>query len=432
MSLVGSLLIVGFGLLQTSLWLFEAGLKDTLRGYLQAEAEGLLIAMVRGPNGVQLDASRINPRYQHAFSGSYFRISLPDRTWRSRSLWDSLPDWPEKPGLGSDLLDGPQHQRLITYRGEYRRGNLLVNIDVAQNYTPILDSFNQVRLGSLGLVAAALLILLFLQGYAMKSALRPLEQARRQIAQLQHGKRRLLDDETPEELQPLVKQINHLLTHTEATLKRSRHALGNLGHALKTPLAVLNNLILHDEIARHPDLQANLREQLTHIEKRVSLELGRARLAAEVLPGTYFECDEELPALFKTLSMIHGQALDLSWQAHTGCHLPRDREDMLELLGNLLDNACKWAKSKVMLEISQTSDNCRILIDDDGPGIAPELREQAMNRGTRLDERPAGHGLGMDIVNDIVNAWHGTWILEKSPLGGLRVRLELPFRQLEN
>ncbi len=430
LGLVASLLVVGLSLLQTSLWLVESGLQDTLQAHLQAEAEGLLIALVKGPNGLQLDSSRLNPSYERAFSGNYFRISLPGHTWRSRSLWDSTPQWPDYPGLSKQPLAGPMHEQLITYRAEYHRAGQQIVINVAQDYTPILNSLNHVRLGGLGLVGAALLVLLLLQGYAMRSALRPLEQTRRQIAQLQHGQRQQLDEEVPAELHPLVEQINRLLIHTDASLKRSRHALGNLGHALKTPLAVLNTLLQRPEITQHPALYESLSTQLEQIENRVSLELSRARLAAEVLPSTYFECDNELPALCQTLQMIHGPALELSWAAPPDCHLPWDREDLLELLGNLLDNACKWAEHKVSLEISLTAEYCRLVIDDDGPGIAPEQRQQAINRGIRLDERPAGHGLGMDIVNDIISTWQGHWQLEQSPTGGLRVRIELPIRPL--
>ncbi|TLX56763.1 ATP-binding protein [Stutzerimonas nosocomialis] len=426
LGLVATLVVVGVVLLQTSLWLFEAGLRRNLQANLQAEAEGLLMAIVRGPDGQQLDMQRVGPRYQRAFSGHYFLISLPDRTWRSRSLWDASPQWPEAPGLGEALIDGPREQRLLVYRADYQRGGQTIEISVAQDYTAIAQSFDRVRLSGLGLVGAALAVLLLLQRYAVTIALRPLERARQQIVQLQRGTRQQLDSQAPVELQPLVEQINHLLAHTDDSLKRSRHALGNLGHALKTPLAVLRSLSLREELAQHPELQASLREQLTLIEQRVARELARARLAGEAIPGAGFACDAELPPLLDTLAMIHRQGLDLRWQAPPGCRLPWDREDMLELLGNLLDNACKWAHAQVRLDISETSGGYCLLVDDDGPGIDASHRDEVLGRGTRLDEQQAGHGLGLGIVRDIVAAWHGTLHLEDSPLGGLRVRLELP------
>lgn len=426
LGLAAVLVIVGLVLLQTSLWLFESGLQRSLETDLREETEGLLLAVVRGSDGMKLDTQRLNPRYQRAFSGHYFRIELPGRTWRSRSLWDASPDWPDATGLAPELLAGPQGQRLLAYTAHYRRERQPIVISVAQDYSPILDSFARVRLGGLGLVGVALLVFVLLQRYAVSLALRPLERARQQIAQLQQGQRQQLDQQAPVELQPLVEQINHLLSHTEETLQRSRHALGNLGHALKTPLAVLGSLVQREELAAHPELQASLLEQLEQIQQRVSRELGRARLSVDVLPGAHFDCDAELPALLDTLAMIHRSDLELRWHAPAGCRVPRDREDMLELLGNLLDNACKWARSRVELTIEQTRDGFVLLVDDDGPGIPAAQREQVINRGVRLDERAEGHGLGLGIVSDILTAWRGAWSLEESPLGGLRVRIALP------
>lgn len=429
LGLVSALLLVGLLLVQSSLWLFEAGLRRNLATDLREETEGLLIAVVQGSEGFKLDSSRLNPRYQRAFSGHYFRIELPERSWRSRSLWDAEPLWPTRNGLANDLVDGPQEQRLLAYRAEYRRDGQRIVISVARDYTPILKSFAQVRLGGLGLIGVALLAFLLLQRYAVKLAMRPLERARQQIAQLQQGQRQQLDIQAPVELQPLVEQINHLLAHTDDTLKRSRHALGNLGHALKTPLAVLSSLTRHEELAAHPLLQKDLLEQLAHIQQRVSRELGRARLAGEVLPGAYFDCSEELAPLFDTLKMIHRRDLHLRWQTHQDCRLPWDREDMLELLGNLLDNACKFARSQVLLSIDQTPGGYLIQVEDDGPGIPADRREAVLERGTRLDERAEGHGLGLGIVRDILTAWNGRLSLEQSNLGGLRACIHLPTQQ---
>lgn len=429
LGLIAGLLVVALLLVQTSLWLFEAGLKRSLENDLREETEGLLIAIVKGPDGIRLDTQRLNPRYQRPFSGHYFRIELPDRTWRSRSLWDAVPAWPETSGLAAELLEGPQRQRLLAFSAEYRRDGQPIVISVAQDYTPILDSFARVRLSGLGLVGVALLVFLLLQRYAMTLALRPLERARQQIAQLQQGQRQQLDSQAPVELQPLVAQINHLLTQTEETLQRSRHALGNLGHALKTPLAVLGSLIQREELAAHPQLHAALQEQLGQIQQRISRELTRARLAGDVLPGAHFDCAAELPALLDTLRMIHQRDIQLRWTAPSDCRLPWDREDMLELLGNLLDNACKWANSEVVLSIERSAVGYRLRVDDDGPGIPAAERAPVLDRGTRLDERAEGHGLGLGIVRDILSAWGGTLSLQDSPLGGLQVQIELPVSE---
>lgn len=425
LGLIAALILVGLLLLQASLWLFEAGLRRSLETDLREETEGLLVALVSGPDGQQVDTQRLNPRYQRAFSGHYFYIASERNTWRSRSLWDTDLEWPTENGLQPTLIDGPHAQRLLVYRAEYRRGGETVHISVAQDYTPILDSFQVVRLGGLGLLGVALLTFGLLQRLAIRTALRPLETVRTQVMELQQGHRTQLDTRVPKELQPLVEQINHLLMQTDETLKRSRHAIGNLGHALKTPLAVLAGLLDSEAFAALPALRRQLKEPLEQIRRRVARELGRARLAGEGLPSAGFDCAEELPSLFATLSVIYPRDLTLEWQAPPGCRLPWDREDLLELLGNLLDNACKWATSQVHLNIEERPTGYRICIDDDGPGIPVEHREAARQRGIRLDERPSGHGFGLGIVNDIVHAWGGEWQLLDSPLGGLRVEIEL-------
>ncbi|UZZ08622.1 ATP-binding protein [Ectopseudomonas mendocina] len=428
LGLAGALLLVGLILAQASLWVFDRGLRAYLEEDLRDEAQGLLAALVRGPAGLQLDERRLDPSFQRQFSGHYFRIDFSDRSWRSRSLWDRELLKPDTPGMQVELGDGPQGQRLLIYRADYRRYGENLSISVAQDYQPILQSFRRMQWLGLGMGGAALLLILVAQRYTVRRALRPLEQVRRQIAQLQQGRRSDLDAEVPEELEPLVAQINHLLAHTEDTLKRSRNALGNLGHALKTPLAVLISLAGREELRAHPQLRASLREQLEQIEQRLSRELGRARLAGEVLPGARFDCAQELPGLFATLAMIHDRGLHLEWQAPEGLIVPRDREDLLELLGNLLDNACKWAEQQVLLSVEEVADGYRLLVDDDGPGIDAERREAVLGRGTRLDEQVAGHGLGLGIVRDIIEAWNGRIELLDSPLGGLRVAVSLPRR----
>ncbi|MDH4873609.1 sensor histidine kinase [Pseudomonas sp. BN515] len=426
LGLIGVLLLVGLALAQTSLWLFDLGLRRYLAEGMRSEAELLLGALVRGPSGIQLDEKRLNPAHQQPYSGRYFIIELDEEPWRSRSLWDAELPMPSQKGLAPQLLPGPDEQELLAWRGDYKRFGRQVRIVVAQDYTPILESFRRVQWTGFALGAAGLLLILALQRITVRRALRPLEDVRQQIAQLHQGQRSELDNQVPEELEPLVAQINHLLSHTEDTLKRSRNALGNLGHALKTPLAVLVSLADREELRDQPELRETLREQLEQIQQRLGRELGRARLAGEALPGAHFDCAEELPGLFNTLAMIHDRGLDLDWDAPEGLRLPWDREDLLELLGNLLDNACKWAETQVNLTIRGGEGGYSLMVDDDGPGIAEDKREEVIGRGARLDEQVMGHGLGLGIVRDIVESWNGRLSLQESPLGGLRVRIELP------
>ena len=428
LGLISVMVIVGVVLAQTSLLLFEAGLQRYLEAGLRNDSENLLVALVRGPNGVQLDEQRLSPAYQRPFSGHYFRIDFADVHWRSRSLWDQeLPRLPEA-GLKGNLQLGPEGQQLLVLRSDYKRFGKLITISVAQDYTPVRESFRLMRQVGLVVGVVALLLVLVLQRVTVRRALRPLETARNQIAQLQQGQRSQLDTQVPQELEPLVAQINHLLAHTEDSLKRSRNALGNLGHALKTPMAVLLSAASNDALKDHPQLSQLLREQLEQVQQRLNRELNRARLAGDALPGALFDCEKELPGLLATLRMIHGEHLDLSYHVVPGLHLPWDREDLLELLGNLLDNACKWADAEVRLSVSDTPSGYLLAVEDDGPGIPQSQRDQVFSRGTRLDEQRVGHGLGLGIVRDIVEVWGGVLQLQESELGGLKVLIELPRR----
>nr|WP_186353855.1 ATP-binding protein [Pseudomonas gessardii] len=424
------MVIVGLVLAQTSLWLFEMGLQRYLESGLRNDSENLLVALVRGPGGVQLDEQRLSPAYQRPFSGHYFRIDFSDSHWRSRSLWDQeLPQLPQV-GLQGNLQLGPEGQQLLVLRSDYKRFGQSISISVAQDYTPVRESFHLMRQVGLVLGLAALLLILVLQRVTVRRALRPLETAREQIAQLQQGQRSQLDTQVPVELEPLVAQINHLLAHTEDSLKRSRNALGNLGHALKTPLAVLLSVASSEQLKDQPQLVKLLRDQLQQVQQRLNRELNRARLAGETLPGALFDCDSELPGLLATLRMIHGEHLDLSYHVRPGLQLPWDREDVLELLGNLLDNACKWADAEVRLSLDEAPHCFQLRVEDDGPGIPEAQRSQVFSRGTRLDEQTDGHGLGLGIVRDIVEVWGGTLQLHESELGGLKVLIELPRRQV--
>ena len=425
LGLLTVLLVVGLLLAQTSLWLFDLGLRSYLETGLRNQAETLLSSLARGPEGVQLDQQRLAPSYQRPLSGSYFRIEAGTQLWRSRSLWDRELLGGAAPGLQAELGDGPQGQLLLVYRAYYRRFGQPLSITVAKDYSPVLASFRRLQYLGLALGLGALVLIFLLQRLTIRRALRPLEQARQQLLQLQQGQRGQLDTQVPQELEPLVGQINHLLTHTAESLTRSRHALGNLGHALKTPLAVLLSVAAREELNAYPELQATLREQLAQIEQRLSRELARARLAGEALPGAQFVCAEELPGLCATLEMIHPRGLQLSWQAPKDLRLPWEREDLLELLGNLLDNACKWAHSQVRLTIARQAAGFVLMVDDDGPGIALASRAAVLERGSRLDEQVAGHGLGLGVVRDMVQVWGGRLKLLDSPLGGLRVSIEL-------
>ncbi|MNR14290.1 Virulence sensor histidine kinase PhoQ [compost metagenome] len=191
---------------------------------------------------------------------------------------------------------------------------------------------------------------------------------------------------------------------------------------------MLLSLASSEQLDAHPQLRQVLKDQLEQVRLRLNRELNRARLAGDALPGALFDCDAELPGLLATLNMIHGEHLHLSYVAPSGLQLPWDREDLLELLGNLLDNACKWADAEVRLSVIETAQAYELNVEDDGPGIPQDQRNQVISRGTRLDEQTDGHGLGLGIVRDIVDTWGGQLLLQESEWGGLKVTIDLPKR----
>jgi len=426
--LVAILLVAGLVLVLGGAWLVDHALRRYLETGLRGETENLLAALVRGPHGLQLDEGRLGSLYTRPLSGRYFLIEIPalDIRWRSRSLWDAQLEAPPAPGLSESLADGPSGQRLLAYRADYQRYGQAVQVTVADDYNPLLGNLTRILAfgGLLGL--ATLLLVLLLQRLIVRRALRPLEQVREQIAQLHQGRRSTLDASVPAELEPLVGEMNALLRHTEDGLKRARHGIGNLGHALKTPLAVLTSLAERPELQALPEQREVLREQLGRIRQRLERELRRARLAGEALPGAHLD-GAELRELCTLLNRLHGEHLQFECRLPAGLRLPWDREDLLELFGTLLDNAGKWADQQVRLEVAQGAEGYLIQVEDDGPGVPQAQRETILDRGARLDEAVSGHGLGLGIAKDIIDSCGGTLVLETSALGGLAVVIRLPL-----
>jgi signal transduction histidine kinase len=268
-------------------------------------------------------------------------------------------------------------------------------------------------------------LLLVLQQRLVSRLFEHLEKVRNEVRAVARGDAGQLDEEVPSEVMPLVREVNRLLQLLGQRMQRSRNALGNLAHALKTPLNLLGQDL--DELPPG-ELRNRLQHQAEQIRGLTERELRRSHLSGGGAPGQQFDAAAELPSLIQALRRMHGgKHLDIRSGTLPSQPLPLDRDDMLELLGNLLDNACKWARQVVLVAVEHPG-GARIRVEDDGPGVADEVLQQLTDRGVRIDEQVAGHGLGLAIVRDVVRLYGGTLHFDRSPtLGGLRVQVDLPL-----
>jgi len=393
---------------------------------LAHDAESLLAAATVADTGVALDTTRVWSVYLRPFSGHYFRLETTEQNLRSRSLWDeNMPPGPAVSVGGHALYraDGPRDQTLLVRKSAYLLGGERIIITVAEDLSPLEEQLREFQLGHAVISLLALAALLGAQFYAIARGLSPLQRMRGQLQQLERGRVRRLAAEAPREIAPLVSEINRLLAVTERRLERSRHALGNLAHALKTPLSLLMRLSEAPE-AMDPASRERLQEETARIRALVDRELRRARLAGGPAPGQWFEPEADIPDLLRVIQGLYAdKALQLESDIAGGL-FPVDREDMLELGGNLLDNAAKWAQRRVRVKV-ETAPGLTLTVEDDGPGC-PEP-ERLLHRGYRLDESKSGSGLGLNIVQAVVQDYHGTLELDRSPeLGGFRATVRLP------
>lgn len=424
---IGSLLLAGVVIAQTANWLLDSALKEYMTASLQDESRGLLRAIKRGPNGLMLDSNSIDPAYDRPLSGRYFVVTINERQWRSRSLWDEQLAPTNSAELTDDLVDGPNNQRLLWLGANYRRFGEPIEVLVAVDYSPILQDIRDIRYLLLAIGILVLVLLALLQQFLVRRSLRPLEVARQQVEQLRNGAITSLNDAVPEELAPLVREINRLLHDTQQQLHRSRTALGDLSHTLKTPLAVLLNLTERESIRRDPSLREAMTAQIEHIRQRITREMAHARTAGTHRPENFFNIDTDLPLLLESLRRAHRQKIAITSDVSLQGRIPWEREDVLELLGNLLDNACKWGREDIRLTMQRVNGTLVIQVADDGPGIPEGELHRAVQRGERLDESVVGHGLGLAIVADKVEAYKGTLRFDSNEHGGLTVRIDLPW-----
>ena len=282
--------------------------------------------------------------------------------------------------------------------------------------------------GHQGVAIAIMAVCLFFGFLFVRSGLSPVAQLRTRLGEVHAGVERRVIGHYPSEVQPLVDDLNALLSHRDDAVQRAIAKAGDLAHGLKTPLAVLAHEADRARAAGHVELAESLTALVGRMHRQIDYHLAHARaVASGAIPGAQCHVRDSAEGLARTLARLHvsrGISIDISVDASHAVRV--QREDLDEMLGNLLDNACKWARARVAVSTLPVEGFIDIYVDDDGPGVEPAQRQAVLQRGVRADEAAPGSGLGLAIVRDLAELYGGSITLDDAPIGGLRARLRLP------
>ena len=425
------LVAAGFGLVT----LFERHVERRLEVELETDLRQLMARIEVARNGrIHVVSDLADPRFEEPLSGLYWQIQDDERSTllRSRSLWDARLDLPQDVlGLGvvhHHTLDGPAGQSLMVRerqiilrpQTEARRLRVAVAID-RQDLGRARQAFSTDMLPYLSLLAFALILASWIQ---VRMGLAPLHRIRRGIAAIRNDTTQRLSDTFPDEVEPLVDEINQLLDERDAAVDKARAWTADLAPGLKTPLTTLNADAQRLRSAGQIEMADNLDQLARSMQQRVDRELIRARLrAAGAATARHSQLSAVVDGVVQTLRRTPmGEGLDWHIDVPADLVLPPPKDDLTELVGNLLDNAAKWARHTVGVT-SEDSLPVRLVIEDDGPGVPDDKLAVLCVRGLRLDEQTAGSGLGLAIVSDIVEAYGGELSFSRSELGGMKVCL---------
>ncbi len=272
-------------------------------------------------------------------------------------------------------------------------------------------------------------LLYFLTGlWLLHKMLSPLDLLRSRLTALREGRQSRVEGAYPIEVQPLVDDLNGLLAHREEAVRRALAKAGDLAHGLKTPLAVLANEVERAEQAGQTELAASIGQQVERMRRQVNYHLAQARAAASGgAPGAHCSVKESADGLARTLLRLHAErGLTIAVNVDASHDVRAQREDLDEMLGNLLDNACRFARARVCVTSTRAAATIVITVEDDGPGLEVSMREAVLQRGVRADQATPGSGLGLAIVRDLAEVYGGSIALKSGRSGGLGAELTLP------
>ena len=420
---------------------FQAGLRlhlDYLATHLAVDADAK----------PELSVAPTDPRFDKPYSGLYWQLEqfgqaagTARQVLRSRSLWDSVllseHSVPADGEVHRHYLVGPDGRKLVAIERVVRLADedgrpaevyLLTVAANEQQLAEPIDNFSGMLWLALGLLGLGLAVVAVVQ---VSITLMPLRRLHRGLSDVRDARTQTLAGNFPGEVQPLVEAFNSVLVQNSEIVERARTQAGNLAHALKTPLSVIGNAVG----GMSGDAAHLIRGQVELARRQIDYQLSRSRAAASLrVPGVRSAVLPVLESLMRVMQRIHHER-GLSMQIGTGASpavFRGEEQDLQEMLGNLLDNACKWAARRIEVNVSGDARCFLLTVDDDGPGISVDARSRVLSRGERIDEQVPGSGLGLAIVDDLARLYGGRLELADSPLGGLRVALRLPATGLND
>lgn len=390
-----------------------------------------------------LQTQPADPRFNQPLSGLYWQISdkAGHQVLRSRSLWDTTLESPlvinqDGKQSASELI-GPKGEtvRLIEQIVKLSEApDNLWRLSIASEKSSLnhaIQDWVRLLIIFLGILLLTLIIAAIAQVILALTPLRRLQQA---LVSLGAGRTKRLEGSFPIEIQPLVKELNQVLSQNEAMIAKAQNRAGDFAHAMKTPLTVLSNAALTElqKQTTQSELALLMTEQLALLKNHVDHQLVRARSDA-VSMGVHSQTliRPQLEQLLRVMRKLYADknlTFEIEQVDQTLC-FPGDAHSLQELLGNLLDNASKWANSTIHIRIFVARELLHIVVEDNGPGVPVDLREKIRQRGVRADERIPGSGLGLSIVTDLCTIYQGELILFQSAFGGLGAEIHLPIKR---
>lgn len=394
-------------------------LQDYVLTRLQHDAESLISGLEKSPDQRWIIVpGRMSTVYDRVKSGHYYQINIDNQVITSRSLFDA--DFPIIGG-GSDsddyyLRPGLEAETWLLWVQQVHIDGQDIKIQIAEDIEPIRQQLLEYTILALALVLLVTGILIYLQQRTISRSFYIFEWLRQNLSSIRHRETEKSGLEIPNEIMPLVAEIEKLVDHLRHRIERTRHAIGNLAHELKRPLQLLALQQEKDQL-----------EPLQEIKKIIDRELKRAKISSTSNSQGDFNIAGEMPFMITVLQNIYPHIrVDLVVENRLITR-ELDRDDMLELTGNLLDNACKFAHSKAKLTVAGNDRKLTLIIEDDGDGLDLLHVEKIQQRGIRLDETVEGYGLGLGICREIIDSYGGEIAFSKSILGGLQACVDIPL-----